>query len=60
MRELRAAADLVIELVLPVPEIARLCVYIVWGQLLGSYFGLAKGLDPDNPRHLSRVVTLAR
>lgn len=58
--ELRKAADLVIELGLAVPEIVRLCVYIVWGQLLGSYFGLAKGLDPDNPRHLSRVVTLTR
>jgi len=26
--------------------------------LLGSYLGLAKGLDPDNPRNLSRIVTL--
>jgi glucosamine--fructose-6-phosphate aminotransferase (isomerizing) len=56
--ELEAASDLVIELGLAVPEIARLAVYVVWGQLLGSYRGLVKGLDPDNPRNLSRVVTL--
>jgi glucosamine 6-phosphate synthetase-like amidotransferase/phosphosugar isomerase protein len=28
------------------------------GQLLGLYTGLDKGLDPDAPRNLSRVVTL--
>jgi glucosamine--fructose-6-phosphate aminotransferase (isomerizing) len=57
--EVRASADLAIELGLPVPELARLVVYVVWGQLLGSYLGLRKGLNPDSPRHLSRVVTLA-
>ncbi|MFP5209117.1 MAG: SIS domain-containing protein [Acidobacteriota bacterium] len=57
--EIRASADLAIELALPVPELARLVVYVVWGQLLGSYMGLRKGLDPDSPRNLSRVVTLA-
>lgn len=55
---LRDSADLLIELGLSVPEIARLMIYVVWGQLFGSYRGLAKGLDPDNPRNLSRVVTL--
>ena len=57
--ELRASADLSIELDLPVPEPARLIVYVVWGQLLGAYIGLKHGLNPDSPRHLSRVVTLA-
>jgi len=56
--ELRSAADLLIELELPVPELARTIVYVVWGQLLGSYRGLEKGLDPDNPKNLSRVVTI--
>jgi glucosamine--fructose-6-phosphate aminotransferase (isomerizing) len=56
--KLRAAADLLIELDLPVPELARIIVYVVWGQLLGSYRGLEKGLDPDNPKNLSRVVTI--
>lgn len=57
--EVREAADLAIELDLPMPELARLVIYVVWGQLLGSYLGLHKGLDPDSPRHLTRVVTLA-
>lgn len=56
--KLRDAADLLIQLDLPVPEIARIAAYVVWGQLLGSYRGLEKGLDPDNPRNLSRVVTI--
>lgn len=55
----RSSADLAIELALPVPELARLIVYVVWGQLLGSHLGLRKGLNPDSPRNLSRVVTLA-
>ena len=57
--EVRRSADLAIELGLPVPELARLVVYLIWGQLLGSHLGLRKGLNPDAPRHLSRVVTLA-
>jgi glucosamine--fructose-6-phosphate aminotransferase (isomerizing) len=56
--EVRRSADLAIELGLAVPELARLTVYVVWGQLLGSRLGIQKGLDPDSPRHLSRVVTL--
>jgi len=55
---LREAADLLIELKLPVAELARIAVYVVWGQLLGTYRGLEKGLDPDNPKNLSRVVTI--
>lgn len=55
---LREAADLLIELNLPVSELARTAAYVVWGQLLGSYRGLEKGLDPDNPKNLSRVVTI--
>lgn len=56
---LSSSADLAIELALPVPELARLVIYLIWGQLLGSYVGLRKGLNPDAPRNLSRVVTLA-
>lgn len=55
---LRERVDLLIELDLPSPELARLIVYVVWGQLLGSYRGLQKGLNPDEPRNLSRVVTI--
>ena len=54
----RAASDLVVELQLGVPEFARLAAYLFVGQLLGLYTGLKKGLDPDSPRNLSRVVLL--
>ncbi len=54
----RAASDLVIELHLGVPEFARLAPYLFIAQLLGLYTGLKKGLDPDSPRNLSRVVLL--
>ena len=53
-----AASDLVVELSLDVPELARLAPTLPTGQLLGLYTGLRKGLDPDSPRNLSRVVTL--
>jgi glutamine---fructose-6-phosphate transaminase (isomerizing) len=54
----RAASDLLIEYDFDLPEIIRLPPYVFAGQLTGLYTGLKKGLDPDNPRHLSRVVVL--
>jgi glucosamine--fructose-6-phosphate aminotransferase (isomerizing) len=54
----RAASDLLIELDFDVPELARLTSYIFAGQLTGLYTGLKKGLNPDNPRNLSRVVMI--
>ncbi len=54
----RSAADMLIELNLDVPELARLAPSVFAGQLLGLYTGLGKGMDPDNPRFLSRVVIL--
>lgn len=54
----QAAADLSIELGSSEPEAARVPLYTVAGQLMGLYTGVAKGLDPDRPRHLSRVVVL--
>lgn len=54
----RAASDLLIELEVDLPEMARLAPHIFAGQLIGLYTGLKKGLDPDNPRNLSRVVVL--
>jgi len=54
----RAAADLLVELSLDIPELARLVSYLFTGQLLGLFTGLKKGLNPDSPRHLSRVVIL--
>jgi len=52
------AADLLVELPLKLPELARLAPSLVPGQLLGLYTGLKKGLNPDSPRHLSRAVIL--
>lgn len=55
----RAAADLLVELGADeVPEIARLPLYVIGGQLMGLYTGIKKGHDPDKPRNLSRVVVL--
>lgn len=55
---LHAAADLLIEVDLPVEELALQRVFVVWGQLFGYYRGTAKGLDPDSPHNLERVVTI--
>ena len=52
------AADFAIELGLRVPEYARPAAYTIWGQLYGLYNGLKKGLNPDAPRNLTRVVVL--
>lgn len=56
--ELHDAADFIIELSSPLSLLALLAAYVVWGQLYGSYRGLAKGLNPDEPIHLTRVVTI--
>ena len=56
----RASSDLLIEFGFELPELARLAPYMFAGQLLGLYTGLKKGLDPDNPRNLSRVVILGK
>ena len=53
-----AAADLLIELHLDGPELARVAPHLFAAQLLGLFTGLKKGLDPDLPRNLSRVVVL--
>lgn len=55
--EARAGADLLIELSIPLSELALLIAYVVWGQLFGSFVGVAKGLNPDEPLNLTRVVT---
>lgn len=55
---LREVADYVFELNMGGPEIVRTAAYAVVGQLLGSYIGLRKGLNPDSPKNLTRVVML--
>jgi glutamine---fructose-6-phosphate transaminase (isomerizing) len=57
-QRVRRASDFLVELGFDLPEVARMASYVFAGQLIGLYTGLKKGLDPDNPRHLSRVVVL--
>ncbi|HZP18304.1 MAG TPA: SIS domain-containing protein [Terriglobales bacterium] len=54
----RAAADLFVELSLDLPQLVCAPAYVFVAQLLGLYTGLKKGLDPDSPRNLTRVVML--
>jgi len=55
---IRRSADCLIELALDVPELARAAATVIPGQFLGFHTGLAKGLNPDEPRNLTRVVVL--
>jgi glucosamine--fructose-6-phosphate aminotransferase (isomerizing) len=54
----RQAADLVIELDFDGNELALLAPYTVPCQLMGFFTGLRKGLNPDEPKNLTRVVIL--
>jgi glucosamine--fructose-6-phosphate aminotransferase (isomerizing) len=55
----RAAADIFVEMPSHVPELVRAPAYVFVPQLLALYTGLKKGLNPDEPRNLSRVVMLS-
>jgi glucosamine--fructose-6-phosphate aminotransferase (isomerizing) len=55
---IRRSSDFVFELGLDAPELVTLAPFTVPAQLLGFYTGVKKGLDPDHPRNLSRVVIL--
>lgn len=55
---IRRASDLVIELDMPGNELELLAPCIVPCQLLGFFAGLRKGLNPDEPKNLTRVVLL--
>jgi glucosamine--fructose-6-phosphate aminotransferase (isomerizing) len=54
----RRASDFTVELGLRSPEYARPAAFVIWGQLYGVYYGLKKGLNPDSPKNLTRVVEL--
>jgi glutamine---fructose-6-phosphate transaminase (isomerizing) len=54
----RRASDLVVELNLDAHELALLAPYTVPCQLLGFFTGVGKGLNPDQPKNLTRVVIL--
>ena len=54
----RRSSNFVFELGLAAPELATLAPLVVPAQLLGFYTGIKKGLNPDHPRNLTRVVLL--
>jgi glutamine---fructose-6-phosphate transaminase (isomerizing) len=56
--KVRRASDLVIELGLAGNDLAMLAPSIVPSQLMGFFTGVGKGLNPDAPKNLTRVVML--
>lgn len=56
--QIRQSSDLVVEFDCNGEELAFLAPYTVPCQLLGLFTGLRKGLNPDQPRNLTRVVML--
>lgn len=56
--EIRRSSDLVIEIDVTGNELALLAPFIAPCQLLGFFSGLRKGLNPDQPKNLTRVVML--
>jgi glucosamine--fructose-6-phosphate aminotransferase (isomerizing) len=56
--DIRRASDLVLELNLPGDELTQLASHIVPAQLMGFFTGVGKGLNPDQPKNLTRVVVL--
>jgi glutamine---fructose-6-phosphate transaminase (isomerizing) len=56
--EIRRSSDLIVEIDEPGNELALLAPFIVPCQLLGFFTGLRKGLNPDQPKNLTRVVIL--
>ena len=56
--DIQRSCDLVLELNLPGNELAVLAPHIVPSQLMGFFTGVGKGLNPDQPKNLTRVVLL--
>jgi len=54
----RRASDLVVEAGLDGPELTRVAPFVIPAQLLGFFTGVQKGLNPDRPKNLTRVVLL--
>ena len=56
--EIETYADYVVDLRSGLSEFARLILCMPITQLMGYYRSVANGLDPDNPKNLTHVVTL--
>ena len=55
---IRRSSDFVFELDAHLPELATLAPFLVPAHVLGFYTSAKKGINPDSPRNLSRVVIL--
>jgi glucosamine--fructose-6-phosphate aminotransferase (isomerizing) len=55
---IRRSSDFLFELGADLPELALPAPFLVPAQLLGLFTSLKKGMNPDSPRNLSRVVIL--
>jgi glutamine---fructose-6-phosphate transaminase (isomerizing) len=56
--KLRWASDLLVEYNFAGNELALLAAFVVPCQLFGFFTGIQKGLNPDSPKNLTRVVML--
>ena len=56
--KIQKASDLVVQMDTAGDELALLAPYTVPCQLMGFFTGLRKGLNPDEPKNLTRVVIL--
>jgi len=56
--KLRWASDLLVEYNFAGNELALLAAFVVPCQLFGFFNGIRKGLNPDSPKNLTRVVML--
>lgn len=54
----KRVSDLVVEIGLDGHELARIAPFTIPAQLLGFFTGIQKGLNPDQPKNLTRVVLL--
>jgi glucosamine--fructose-6-phosphate aminotransferase (isomerizing) len=57
-KEINNYGDYIFELKSGLSDYERLILYMPITQLLGYYRAVNKGLDPDNPKNLTQVVTL--
>lgn len=57
-RDFSAAADFVIELNSGMDVFENPILYMPITQLMGYYQAIKKGINPDNPQHLTQIVTL--
>jgi glucosamine--fructose-6-phosphate aminotransferase (isomerizing) len=55
---IRRSSDLLFELCADLPELATLAPFLIPAQLLGFHTSARKGMNPDSPKNLSRVVLL--